>query len=226
MSSKGGQSMGMDLYNSLLAAKLADGGDFSPTQAQTAAMNSGITDDKLFTLETLSAELVDSGVKNLLDYSNIKTINTLFSWNNNVGTYNGVTVTLETDCIKISATNTSASVNIYICPESATWKNGKTYHIVGVPEASVDDISLNIQSGSPDYHTYYTKISNQEVTFPNVNTRIRFTIAGGATFAEVTIPLMMCSVAAYKASTAHQPFAMTNAELTAAVQALQAALAE
>lgn len=35
--------MGMDIYNSLLAAKLADGGDFSPTTEQLAAMNSGIT---------------------------------------------------------------------------------------------------------------------------------------------------------------------------------------
>lgn len=51
--------MGMDLYNSLLAAKLADGGDFSPTAEQLAAMNSGITADRLSTDETNISSIQD-----------------------------------------------------------------------------------------------------------------------------------------------------------------------
>lgn len=187
------------------------------TTAQLAAVNSGIDSAKVAQIETNKNNiswLVDTGVKNLLDYGKIKTNNTFFTWSGNTGTYNGVTIKIESNAIKISASNTSASVNIYVSSETDTWKNGNTYHLMGVPQASVDNVNLNIQSGSPDYYTYYTKISNQEVTFPNVGTRIRFSIASGATFSEVTIPLMMCSVAAYSASSTYQPYALSNAELT------------
>ena len=192
------------------------------TTTQLAAANSGINSTKVEQIETNKNNiswLVDTGVKNLLDYEKIKAFNTSFTWSGNTGTYNGVTIKIESNAVKISASNTSASVNIYISLETDTWKNGNTYRLMGVPQASVDNVDLNIQSGSPNYYTYYTKISNQEVTFPNVNTRIRFSIASGATFSEVTIPLMMCSVAAYSASSAYQPYALSNAELTAKEQA-------
>lgn len=205
-----------------------EGGGFTPTQAQLAAINSGITDDDVEQIDINKNNiswLVDTGVKNLLDYGKIKTFNTLFTWSGNTGTYNGVTIIIESNAVKISASNASGTVHIYVSSETDTWKNGNTYRLMGVPQASADNVNLNIQSGSPDYYTYYTKISNQEVTFPNVDTRIRFSIESGATFSEVTIPLMMCSVAAYSASPAYQPYAMSNAELTAAIQALQTQLA-
>lgn len=58
--------MGMDLYNSLLAAKLADGGDFSPTTAQLAAMNSGITAERLQADEDNILSIINRGSKNRL----------------------------------------------------------------------------------------------------------------------------------------------------------------
>lgn len=197
--------------------------NYDSTHAATpeTVANSGITSTDVAQIEMNKNNiswLVDTGVKNLLDYGKIKTFNPLFTWSGNTGTYNGVTIKIESNAVKISASNASSTVHIYVSSETDTWKNGNTYRLMGVPQASAENVNLNIQSGSPDYYTYYTKISNQEVTFPNVDTRIRFSIASGATFSEVTIPLMMCSVTAYSASPAYQPYAMSNAELTAKEQ--------
>lgn len=195
------------------------------TTAQLAAVNSGIDSTKVAQIETNKNDistLADSfGTKNLLNVTldTLKALNTSGTWTNNVFShYNNGIFTINSDLtIDVDTTNSI----------------GNNYFLVG-------DVNLNssieyVLSGSPSggaRNTYLIKINDtsfidtgNSINVTGISTgRIVIGVLAG-TRTTLKYKPMVCLKTMWDISHTYQPYSLTNAELTVAIQAIQAQLA-
>lgn len=196
--------MGMDLYNALLAAKLADGGDFSPSASQLSAMNSGITSNIL-------DYVIKTGSKNLIPYQGTTSKDAIsYVWNSD-GT------------IKISGTK-GTGVN---CIDSGNiplhylgLKAGDK--IVGTNNSANGYISVFFWNGTSYAPAWTVNNETKETTVPNDCTEILFRVGvtASVTAIDETITPMVCNKILWDLSHDIVPNGLSNAALTAAIKSL------
>lgn len=158
-----------------------------------------------------------NGAKNLADFKYLGTTPSS-------GT--GVTVT-DNGNGTFTATGT-AQTNTYACYflKQMTLKAG-TYYISGLSGGSQESYRLRVGIGVGEalIINLYNGFEAFELT-NDITVSIQFVVALGTTITNLSIKPMIITKAAYDAGfTDFQPYAMSNAELTAAIQALQAQLA-
>jgi hypothetical protein len=203
------------------------GGGFTPTTAQLAAMNSGITSEDVEQISTNKTNIslleTMNGAKNMLQYTlaSLKSLNaTNWSWTDNVATFqDGSTFTVNDD-MSISINTTSTHTLISFKLTNAYPLNKGNTVLTGCPSGgglykykiSVANVGYDIGSGiSVDNMT-----SNKAVSI-----EVSGNIAANVTFK----PMIITDTVNNAGFPDYQPYAMSNAELTAAIQALQAQLA-
>jgi hypothetical protein len=131
-------------------------------------------------------------------------------------TAGGVTFTINADGT-ITLSNTATSDAVFIISENLNVSDD-TYVLYG--DGFITGIFMDTyETGYTNRRTFTTSV----VT--NSNTKIwRLIISSGTNCNGVTIRPMLCLKSLYDADPTYQPYAMSNAELTAAIQALQAQL--
>ena len=208
--------------------------------AQLAAVNSGITSEDVAQIETnknnislldeLEAkdraalvELVDGGAKNIADFtSTTKTIYT-------TATSNGVTITRSGDIFTISGTSDTDDnifFNIYYAgsPSVKIIPPGNWVALIEDYTGSiVKDIAVQpcIPASLPK--AYGTPVQFR-LSGAERGNWLRVNIRPSTAY-DGSFRLMICSQKDYTISPKFVPYAMSNAELTEAIQALQAQLA-
>jgi hypothetical protein len=203
-----------------------EGGGFTPTQAQLDAMNSTATQAKIDQIQTNKNNILwntQNGVKNVLDFANMS----------RAGGSPTVTVTKTDDEITVSSpTSTWVSVayTLPILPSgvytfsaiiSDFSRSGGDVRIMvaktvggqqqvgGISLTANGKIAFNFgSSGEQLYLLYYPNYSGG-------NYANSFTASQN----------MLCLKPLYDSDSSYQSYAMSSAELTAAIQALQAQLA-
>ena len=205
----------MDMYEALLAAKLGGSG-FKPTQAQLDAMNSGIDSNKVAQIETNESNISiaqKNGVKNLLNTYSI-----------NDGDRYGITYTVNSDgSISTTAGTPTQNSNITV---TMTLPAG-TYYVSGCPDGGNEEEPFNYNTtvlrtagGTLCRVTNSTMVSSftlaetTEITW-------RFRVYNGKSIGATTFYPMIYQYG----DSNYQPYAMSNVELTAAIRAIQAQLA-
>lgn len=207
---------------SALETALAQKQDALSSQ-QLDAVNSGIT--------SADVEQITTNKNNILSIynQNGKTFN-IVDWsliNGTVGSDNNVTYSYVDGIVTVTGTKSVADSYMTV-----------TDTLILIPNKNY--VVSQIQSGSPDmrlkvfgYDTTWRQLADtgSSTTF-NSGTyskfMVRFTLAGSSTGVAVdkTIKPMLIDKSVYDAGyTDYQPYAMSNAELTAAIQAIQTQLA-
>ena len=195
------------------------------TTAQLAAVNSGIDSTKVEQIEknknnisTANAELielVDSGAKNKIFVDKLNTTNA-----------NGVTYTINSDgTITVNGTpsGSSPSYAVVAMPDGSTYKNFAEF-------CNGDDILSGCPTGG-SINTYRMYITGTGYTREDFGNGVELTdtsvsplyliiyIYNGYTVTNLTFKPMICSKSAWDVSQKYVPYAMTNAEITAWIQA-------
>ena len=189
-------------------ASTGGGGGFTPTETQLAAMNSGIDSTKVAQIETNKNNILyntNQGVKNL--FNNVAT----------ASSGNRVSYTPNADKSgTITTDSAGAAAPVYFDLGSVTLPSG-SYILSGGVSA---DVSLRDSN-----NTYVDDGNEATITLSQSATiSLRIRIATGYTNTNgVTVYPMIRK--AIISDTTYQPYAMSNAELTAAILALQAQLA-
>lgn len=212
-----------DAYTKAETDALLSGKQDTLTQAQLAAVNSGIDSAKVEQIETNKnnistdeaalVELVDSGAKNLLKITATS------------GTVSGVTYTVNDD--KTISFNGTADETISLDLTVPSTVAGKTYFISGCPAGGAT---------SNTYRQLIRDITNQQnlgsdigngvaITFQNPieNVVVRINIFSGYTANNLTFKPMLCSKAAWDISQTYQPHRPSYQELYERVVALEQA---
>jgi hypothetical protein len=129
-------------------------------------------------------------------------------------TAGGITFTINADGT-ITLSNTATSDAVFIISENLNVSDD-TYVLYG--DGFITGIFMDTyETGYTNRRTFTTSV----VT--NSNTKIwRLIVSSGTNCNGVTIRPMLCLKSLYDADPTYQPYAMSNAELTAAIQALQA----
>ncbi|WP_405345227.1 hypothetical protein [Ruminococcus sp.] len=178
--------------------------------AQLAAVNSGTTADIVSAGTAALIGLVDGGAKNKLSIGIPTSVPTGLSCTRNTdGTYT------------VSGTLTSAnsiSFNIGAIEGDLV--------LSGCPEGGGNDTYLLriTKSGSQVTGSVDTGNGSDVFTMDETGYALNIRFAAG-TYTDVVFKPMICTKADWDISQTYQPYAMSNAELTAAIQALQAQLA-
>lgn len=169
-------------------------------------------DIKDATISDELAELVDSGAKNLANFS-FGTV-----------TESGVTAVVNSDgSITLNGTRTSSSA--YIIQASNTpikIKNNTSYVCKGTNNSGVRVQVIGFSEDETSYHLLCN--SSTDVTFDSENWHhyfIRILLFGNSTFSDVTIYPMCCLKTAWDISQAYVPYSPSNAELYEMIKALQ-----
>lgn len=161
--------------------------------------------------------------KNKLTYTltTLQTLNTDGTWNNNEWTKNGVTFTLNPDNT-ITATGTlPAATNVIMNVQNYTGASGD----ILTAEQYGADHYIYLRGGSTAVNNaIYKAFDNSDI---GVSREVAIAIIGESSSKTVNYLFkpMVCSESAYLASPTYFPHAMSNVELTVAIQALQAQLA-
>jgi hypothetical protein len=202
------------------------------TTAQLAAVNSGITSTDVEQIETNKNNILSSldanGAKNQLDYTleSLKAINSRGTWVNNVYTINKVKYTVNSDMSITAETIGTPSGSTLLALKSNVANSYVGAILSGCPTGG-NNVTYNIaieQSASP--YTLLAQDTGLSATIPNnTSGNIIIYVVVKTTLSEpIVFKPMICSADLWVISHQYQPYAMTNAELTAAIQALQAQL--
>ena len=183
-----------------------EGGGFTPTQEQLDAMNSTATQAKIAQIQTNKNNILYNtmyGVKNLLNIPD--------------GTYTvtGLTVVATNGELTFTSTNATAHAIVvgtfnlkagtYVLSDRAG--GGKGFDIRLLVDG--ENVTLTVKTAT------FT-LSEDKIA------EIR--VYSYATISNQTIKPMLCLKSLYDADTSYQPYAPSNAELYAMIQALQAQL--
>lgn len=197
------------------------------TTEQLAAVDSGITSSEVAQIETNKNNILlieqANGAKNLIKYDGLSRT-----------TYNGVNFTINAD-LSITATRVESSSSTatteltlngnYIYIDDLCDNN---HYLTGCPTGGGSTTFEELAKTS-DSSNYIRRDYGGGVllTSKDTNTNILYQIAVRSGFTgSVTFKPMIITKSAYDAGfTDYQPYAMSNAELTAAIQAIQAQLA-
>lgn len=211
------------------------------SSTQLDAVNSGIDSTKVEQIETnqnniltINAELidlVDSGAKNELYFtlSDLQTWNsattTGATWLGNVCTTNGISFTVNSDgTITANGTLTSERAIFRIVWNTPNVYGGKI--LSGCPSGgSPSTYQMNLEQVASPWATIAQDRGNGSEITNNTSINIYVYIAVKTSVSNLTFRPMICSKAAWDVSQKYVPYGMSNAELTAAIQALQAQLA-
>lgn len=186
--------------------------------AQLAAVNSGIDSTNVAQIETNKNNILynaNQGVKNIFDFD---------SWYNSLTGATRATITATTNGITLTATGNDS----YTMPQT------KGYHIPVKPNTSytvtLDSSDSNGQlvflENDGFSKIYVCETGTKTITFTTSATADRLSVRFGVPTSgnASTITNIMVQLASIS-DTTYQPYAMSNAELTAAIQVLQAQLA-
>ena len=187
------------------------------TTTQQNAVNSGVTASKVTQYDkdsAATAELVDSGAKNLLKINASST------------NIQGVSFTVNTDgTVSASGTNTgSSSATLIIVPNADVVKiPDGDYVLSGCPAGgSSDTFDLRWFRYSTNKSAYDTGASAEVSKSGNTNdSNIAIVVKAGVTI-NATFAPMLCAKAAWDVSQTFEQYAPTNRELYEMIQALQA----
>ena len=184
------------------------------TQSQLAAANSGITSEKLTADETALAELTAKEQQNenniLSAYGgivgkNVAKENDFTATLNKTVYCSPITGTIHISAASISSTDTDSTICRFILYYTDGTDSSTNYSFSRGSDISID---INIVA----------KIIERIVIYASDN----YSHSIGDT---VTVSgLMICTQADYATNPTYQPYAMSNVELTAAIQALQTQL--
>jgi hypothetical protein len=181
------------------------------SSTQLDAVNSGVDSTKVAQIETNknNISLIESmqGKKNYLQLATTINVD---------GT--GITVTKNSDnSITINGTSTTTC---YVYLNSALILPAGTY-VMYCPQANTTNIQMY------DNGIWNAKVNNTRTFDGNTSTFIIIRISSGQTIDNVTFYPMIITNTMYDSGLLeYQPYAMSNAELTAAIQAIQAQLAQ
>lgn len=175
-------------------------------------VNNTTYDIKDATISDELIELVDSGAKNLANF----TFGTV--------TEGGVTVVVNSDgSITLNGTRTSSSalvIQASITPIKL--KNDTSYVCKGTNNSNVRVQVIGFSEDETSYHLLCN--THTDATFDSENWHhyyIRILLAGSSTFSNITIYPMCCLKTAWDISQAYVPHSPTNAELYEMIKALQ-----
>lgn len=186
------------------------------TTAQLAAVNSGIDSTKVAQIETNKNNIslnTQNGVKNLFNLTKAS------------GTYNTVVFTVNSDKT-VTVNGTASPSNSVFNLDDWTCTKAGTYVVSGAPSGA---------SWAPSPNTYRIRVAvNGTWMGDDVGNGFALTLAVGDvinlqintstsyTANNLVFKPMICEKSLYDVSPTYHPYAMSNAELTAAIQALQA----
>ena len=202
------------------------GSSFEPTEAQLDAMNSGITAADVEQINTNKTNILlverMNGAKNMLQYTldSLKALNTAnWSWTDNVATFqDGSTFTVNDDLsITINTTNSHTLISFKLA--NYPLNKGDTI-ITGCP-ADGGLYRYKIVVSGVGYDTGGGMYVSNLISNAAVSIEISGNVQATATFK----PMIVSQTVHNAGFTDYQPYAMSNAELTAAIQAIQAQLA-
>lgn len=183
------------------------------TTAQLAAVNSGIDSTKVSQIETNKNNIsynTNNGVKNI--------------WNVTIPSNlpSGFTITRDSDGGFVFNGNTGNSA---VFCTTQVWFETETYVLSGCPSGGSDNsYRFDILRGDNSVICYGDPVeAGGFVQTTSYTCRIR--IAANYTCNNLKFYPMICLKSLYDADPSYQPYALSNAELTAAIQALQAQLA-
>lgn len=202
------------------------------TTAQLAAVNSGIDSTKVAQITTnknnILLSLDANGAKNQLDYTleSLKAINSRGTWVDNVYTVNNVKYTVNSDMSITAETIGTPSGNTILALKSNVANSYVGAILSGCPTGG-NNATYNIaieQSTSP--YTLLAQDAGLSATIPNYTSRniIIYVVVKTTLSEPIVFEPMICSADLWAISHQYQPYALSNAELTAAIQALQAQL--
>jgi hypothetical protein len=202
------------------------GGGFTPTDAQLDAMNSGITEEDVEQIDTNKTNILTlekmNGAKNMLQYTlnDLKKLNPTLTWNNNVATISGggCTFTVNDDMsIDVVATDSHTQANLTL--PYYPLNKGNTV-LMGCPSG-----------GSPSTYKLgfigfgYDTGNGIDVPNQTSNNRVFIEISANKPLTGTYKPMIISKDVYDAGFTDYQRYAMSNAELTTAIRALQAQLA-
>lgn len=208
-----------------------EGGGFTPTSAQLAAMNSGITEEdvtqigvnenNILSITSALQDSIDNGVKNLLNVnlSNLKSLNSSnVTWVNNVATSTDghITITFNADnTLTVYSDGNNAQLEFRLTTyDNSPLPNGALV-LSGCPDTGsllTYDLRTIISTSPTTYIINYSGGTDFEYA-GNIYT-ISIVIRAGQTINKVFCP-MICEKTLYDVSPTYQPYAMSNAEITA-----------
>lgn len=175
-------------------------------------VNNTTYDIKDSTISDELIELVDSGAKNLVNFS-FGTV-----------TESGVTAVVNSDgSVTLNGSRTSSS--LYIIQASNTpikIKTNTSYVCKGTNNSGVRVQVIGFSEDETDYHLLTN--TNADKTFDSENWHhyyVRLLLTGNSTFSNVTIYPMCCLETAWDISQEYVPYSPSNAELYKLIQALQ-----
>lgn len=195
------------------------------SSTQLDAVNSGIDSTKVAQIETNKNNILyntDNGVKNVVN----------FNTNLPTTTIKGITFTdNHNNTINVDGTSTDADVYVQLYNVNSDnlfgFKIGETVVIT----STSNTVALQIipkRTGGYGATVFGTKLSPAIYTIPSNFTGFLLRVGVIATGTHVDnedVSGMICLKSLYDADPTYQPYAMSNAELTAAIQAIQAQLA-
>ena len=217
----------MNLYNSLLAGKLADGSDFSPTTAQLTAMNSGIDSTKVVQIETNKTNIslleVLNGKKNKIKYTldGLKALNSTGTWSNNVYTDDNLSITVNDD-LSLSINGSLTNALTFKITDSFDYYGAQSV-FVGLAEQTVSTAYLVI-----GYSENGTTGNNKNDTQTNARVSLRYNygkillwLASDITHNMDVKPMIVDKVVSDANMMQYMPYAPSNRELYKMILELQ-----
>lgn len=194
-------------------------GSTAATTAQTNAINSGIDSTKVAQIETNKNNILyntNNGVKNV---ASLKT---------SVSTGNA-DVTFVQNADKSYTLTISAAMSTNLAFDiSETFKLDSSIQYVLSGNPSSGAIRLVFAEGTAPFSWIDQQYGNNPVTITPVADKmykLSLFIYANTSATTLTLKPMVCAKSLYDSDTTYQPYAMSNAELTAAIQAIQAQLA-
>lgn len=219
------------------------GGGFTPTESQLDAMNSGITAEDVELIDTNknnilllenNIELMEQyTVINILPYSlaQLKSINVGGIWTDNVYEYNNITFTVNADMsIALNGIYNGSGNTVFTLVNQATGiKRISTgdYILSGCPPTGANNkyyLNAYNPNSSTESATDYGEGVEVYINYENaLSANIAIVVRANVNVNNLTFKPMLRNKRIINSD--YQPYAMTNAELTAAIQAIQAQLA-
>ena len=204
-------------------------GSTEATAAQLDALNSGVTSTDVAQIETNKTNILSvldaDGVKNLLelwDIDTVKSNNTTGTWDStNKYSIFGVEYTIDytnntVNANRISANSTNAQLFI-----------GQITLPAGTYKINSKSINSNLYMGLMLFGTSSTVVTDFDrggiLTLDEPSTyTVYVRVASGETVSNYNFYPMICYKLLYDISSAYTPYALSNADLTAAIADLQA----
>ncbi|MBR3667394.1 MAG: hypothetical protein IKN66_09585 [Ruminococcus sp.] len=189
-----------------------EGGGFTPTQAQLAAINSGITDDNV--------EQIDLNKNNILLSADQTTQYNIVPIKSTITTGNAsVTATVAEDkTITITITGTTSSAIGFEISDNFVIDTTAQYVMTGNPSAGA--IRLILQQAESPYNWIQQQYNNQAATAtPSVSLVRYYVYIYANSSGTITLKPMLIPKSIYNAGfTNYQPYALPNTALTPALQ--------